>query len=186
MKKSVESNGGFYIGRYEAGRLDEEVVVRKNMPVYNNIAWSEKDDMTDTNGGAKQLAEEFSNKNKYSNIDTTLCYGVQWDATMQFIDKNYINHTCTETSYVRNSSKNGNYTGILANTGADESYAIKNVYDMAGNVYEWTMEAYGNNSRIYRGGGYGSDGNIFPSSLRLNCLPSYSFENVGFRIVLIL
>ena len=51
MKKSVEENKGFYIGRYETG-IDEnnKAVVKKDKPVYNNIKWGNS--MTDSAGGA--------------------------------------------------------------------------------------------------------------------------------------
>ena len=37
MKTSVENNHGFYIGRYETGKIDNQVVVKKDTTVYNNI-----------------------------------------------------------------------------------------------------------------------------------------------------
>ena len=42
------------------------------------------------------------------------------------------------------------------NTGGVSSDVDKNIYDLAGNVLEWTMEAYGASYRVVRGGSYRS------------------------------
>ena len=48
----------------------------------------------------------------------------------------------------------------FAPTGYNEMYKVKNIYDLAGNIWEWTLEAYGTNNRIKRGGRYdGFDSN---------------------------
>ena len=41
-----------------------------------------------------------------------------------------------------------------AKTGSMDEYRVKNIYDLAGNVWEWTLEAGGNQIRTVRGGGY--------------------------------
>ena len=72
--------------------------------------------------------------------NSTLCYGVQWDAVLRWINKDYsINYI------LRDSTEKGNYdaNGNLIKSGNDENYQIKNIYDLAGNVSEWTMENYG-------------------------------------------
>ena len=99
MKSSVEKNQGFYIGRYEAGVEGNTEVVKKNMTVHNNISWGAN--MKDGNGGAVLLSKEFAGDKGYTSVTSTLCYGVQWDATMQFMDNNYINGTCSDTSYIK-------------------------------------------------------------------------------------
>ena len=99
MKSSVEKNQGFYIGRYETGRYENEIVIKKNMTVHNGIAWGAN--MKDGNGGAVLLSKKFAGDKGYTSVTSTLCYGVQWDATMQFMDNNYINGTCSDTSYIK-------------------------------------------------------------------------------------
>ena len=188
------NNKGFYIGRYEAGKENNKVVVKKNKPVYGGVGWSNKRDMTTLTGGAVELAKNFvkttyTDNNKTVGVVSTLVYGVQWDATMQFFDNNYINGECATNSYVRNSSDKGNYS-LLINTGSNENYKMKNIYDMAGNAYEWTMEAYSPDSsyRIMRGGMVGrSDwhsGSITPVSIRASQNPDYAYVYHGFRIAL--
>ena len=163
MYNSVKTYGGFYIGRFEAGQEDGNLVVKKGKTVYNNVPWSANGSMqetTGTTGGAVELSRNFDSRYTNQSVISTLCYGVQWDATMNFIDPNYITKAtigtpgCSEDSYVRDSTGQGNYqdddsTNNPGNTGL---YVKNNIYDLAGNVREWTMESYDTNSRVYRGG----------------------------------
>ena len=57
----------------------------------------------------------------------------------------------------------GNYSGTLKTTG---QYTVRNIYDLAGNVYEWTMEKYGSDYRVMRGGFYDISGSDYPASIR--------------------
>ena len=75
-------------------------------------------------------------------------------------------------------------TGI--DVGNNKSNCVNNIYDLAGNVYEWTMESYDTNSRVSRGGGYRDTGADFPASYRLYGGPSNSGDGVGFRLTLYL
>ena len=177
MKNSVLENNGFYVGRYETGTksnierneesgIEDKTVVKQGFKVYNYIAWSNSDDMTNEIGGAVEKAKKFAKDNNYKSVTSTLIYGVQWDAIMNWIDPLYKNGSCdTNKSYVANSTGRGNYNeeqntnpwkGNVTITGATEEYSIKNIYDLAGNVYEWTMEAVNVNGtierRIKRGG----------------------------------
>ena len=124
------------------------------------------------------------NKNTETNVKSTLCYGVQWDAVMNFIDSNYVNGRAE--GYVKNSENQGNYTRNIAKTGDQETYAIKNIYDMAGNVYEWTMEAYSTDGRVDRGGNYRDSGDRYPASYRNYTVPDGSKDDIGFRVTLYL
>lgn len=199
MKNSVLKYDGFYLGRYEAGvegenrreneGITDEVVIKQGKNVFNYIGWSNSEDMTNITGGAFEKAKTFSENNEYSSVNSTLIYGVQWDASMQFIDSNYKDGNCNvNTSFVANSTEKGNYSGILEKTGAKANYAIKNIYDLAGNVDEWTMESYHYFCRTNRGGSYNSISAInSPASYRVNGQrPSASAENIGFRISLYL
>lgn len=104
---------------------------------------------------------------------------------MQFFDSNYVTGTCDENSYVKDSTNKGNYSSSLINTGSNENYKVKNIYDMAGNVYEWTMEASDTLYRVNRGGYYGYTGSGNPASIRRCSFPTITYDNIGFRVALI-
>ena len=85
--------------------------------------------------------------------------------------------------YSNNKSNNSTHkTGIDVDTNA--SNKVKNIYDMAGNVYEWTMEACGTYYRVLRGGAYNNTGSYGPASLRGNDNPIYPNNYFGFRLAL--
>ncbi len=194
MYASVEQNGGFYIARYEAGKEGGKVVSKKNVTAYNCIPWGDNITESTTTGAVKE-SREMAKENNYQGVTSTLCYGVQWDAALNFIDPAYITNevdgkpSCDTTSYVRNSkgmgwysdNKSGNSdnkTGINVDDRA--SNAQKNIYDMAGNVYEWTMEIYKTVSRVVRGGNYSDS---YPASYRFGnyFVPTYLEAGIGFR-----
>ena len=201
MYDSVYNNEGFYIGRYEAGRDSTDsnkVVIQKGANVYNNVAWSKNKTMneesvvegTESNpDGAIELARNFDTANEYKTVTSTLCYGVQWDATLTWIDPDY-------TGFAKDSSGMGWYSGVSGNaehkTGIDlkEGDSVKNmtkkIYDLAGNVREWTMESCYTHTRVIRGGYYIISGSGDPASRRYNDSPSNSNSYVGFRVTLYL
>ena len=206
MYKSVKDYGGFYIGRFETGKDEEgKAVIRKGVTPYNNVPWSVTESMTEkevidgTENGAIEQARCFAKANGYTSVKSTLCYGVQWDAALNYIDPKYITNaeaigkpSCEETSYVRDSSGKGNYfdsdsTNNPGQTGAKDEYNIKNIYDLAGNVYEWTMESYSTDSRVIRGGYYNTSGSSTPSSIRnYSYGPDDAISRIGFRTTLYL
>ncbi|MGN1310509.1 MAG: hypothetical protein ACI4VP_02185, partial [Clostridia bacterium] len=228
MVASVAKYGGFYIGRYEAGtdtiRTNKsgttDVVVQKGAYPYNYVCWGKtmtdyESEYTWTSGSNTYNVGHgavYLSKNMYTDTDestygvtSTLCYGVQWDATLRFIrDKvdvtdsttwgNYGHHRFTfsgkySSNYgstwsdeVTNETKPGgngdDYNAWLLTTGASEANKAKNIYDLAGNVYEWTMEAYSSTIRFVRGGNYG---NYYPASNRNLDDPTLCGDYIGFR-----
>lgn len=204
MKESVLEYDGFYIGRYEAGidsasertensNIDENAVIKKGKYVYNFIGWSNSNDMNVENGGAVEKSKNFDTENGYTSVISTLIYGVQWDAVMQWFDKKYIAGSDNLKSIVSDSTGKGNYydsenqnewKGRLAKTGSSTDYEIKNIYDLAGNAREWTMESYGSNLRIRRGGYYNNSGFDGPVSDRAFGNPMGEFYFNSFRICL--
>ena len=174
MYTSVKKNGGFYIGRYESGNDNGKVVSKKNATVYNNIGWSNVNNMTTETGGVVEKA-----RGMYPG-KSTLVYGVQWDAVMRWISKD-----SSLSQYLTNSAGKGNYN---ANnpipTGSNENYKMKNIYDMAGNVGEWTMEACNTYPRVDRGGYYSYTGSEYPVTYRSSGSPNYSNYDLGFRVAL--
>lgn len=190
MYKSVRKYKGFYIGRYETG-IEENVartsssdisqtpIVKKNKFIYNYIKWG--NDMNDEDGGAVEKARAMYNSENYNGIKSTLCYGVQWDEIMRWIQKD------SSINYIlADSQEKGNYdqSGDLIKTGNYANYEIKNIFDLAGNVSEWTMETYDTNQKVLRGGKSGSTQNISNrEAIDINSNDSKS-GLFGFRIAL--
>lgn len=152
MLESVEKYGGFYIGRYETGNLNqkEAVVVKNN----NDIAmqnWYTQYNL------AKTIAAD-------TNVTTTMIWGSQWDATMRWM---YESGDLNKKIYTYNSDGKGNYNSdAIIPTGTIEEYSVNNIYDMAGNVVDWTIEANTDAYRINRGGNINHGGMEDPASER--------------------
>ena len=73
--------------------------------------------------------------------------------------------------------------GNLQKSGFSEYWKTKNIYDFAGNVFEWTNEAY-DTERIRRGGSFGRIGSEYSVSYRSNGTKTNTSDRVGFRLVL--
>ena len=215
MVNSVNTYGGFYIGRYEAGsnenrktsKTDETVLVKKGALPYNYVCWAidmeNYEAIKDGYGHGAVYLSLHMYDDKDVGVTSTLCYGAQWDATLKFI-KDKVNVTDSTTwgnygdstfefsggyssNYGANWSsdtttkpKRGNY--ILA-TGVSDKNKAKNIYDLAGNVLEWTMEAFSTSNRVVRGGQSINPGGGYPASWRnVNSPKNVSFVvGIGFR-----
>ena len=74
-------------------------------------------------------------------------------------------------------------TGWLLSTGALKAAKVNNIYDMAGNVWEWTMEGINTNTYAMRGG-YGNGVEEGGIALRNGIHPLNPNTDKGFRIAL--
>ena len=167
MIESVEKYGGFYIGRYEIGDSSKEkVVIKKGNTDISNQTWYKM------YKNCKEL------KNNNTNIETGMIWGSQGDRTLMWLlegnDKtkeeicvdssswgNYFN---SKFKYGNNSLKNTG-TSIKIPTGSSEYTNVNNIYDLAGNAIEWTMESC-SNRREYRGGHSQYNGDTQPANFR--------------------
>ena len=134
-----------------------------------------------------------------------MIWGIQWDETMKWLidtgEKtyediasdstswgNYYNNSFTyytDTSKSTATKSSGSTTRIPS--GAYEGANANNVFDLAGNVYDWTLESNGSGtgiSRYFRGGLYGNDGYIYPAAYRSYDYPNDSNDYVGLRCAL--
>ena len=151
---SINANGGYYIGRYEIGNENNVAVIKQNQDPYTNIKWSE----------AYALAKGINVGNK---ANSYLCSSHSWDTAIKFIQTHSTatNYATTRENLNGNwqdkevKDKSGNIikkTGTAArlNTGLTTSWA--NIYDMGGNVGEFTTELNPNTSEavVLRGGDY--------------------------------
>ena len=97
--------------------------------------------------------------------------------------------------YVTNGAGKGNYGTIsgvendvysgVAPTGSQDAYSTKNIFDLAGNVFEWSLEASNTDCRVVRGGHYivAPADNIRPVYRRSN-FPTVSISYNGSRLTL--
>lgn len=158
--------------------------------------------MTDITGGAVEKARNMTFANKKIKVNPTLCYGVQWDATLNFIDPDFITNqetegipNCKANSYLVDSTDKGWYSNNSSEnsehkTGVDLEDKVnspKNIYDMGGNIYEWIMESCYTEYRVVRGGDFSISGRDVPSSSRGYDDPGLADdEEGGFRVTLYL
>ena len=209
MLKSVYQNGGFYIGKYETGiesapktsnsstAPTETPVIKQNAYPYNYVTCIQ----------AQTLASNMESGNHTS----SLMFGVQWDLVLKYLETkgasqadlknnstswgNYNNNLWNITNenlkYAPNGSRWTSATekakvsnsGILLSTGASDDFCKQGIYDLAGNVCEWTLE-YTSDSRYpcaNRGGSYYDSGVYFPAVRRYGNLTT-SYNCVGFRV----
>ena len=142
------------------------LVIKKDTTVWNYI----------TKNLAKTKAESLYTKAE-ENVDSKLCSSYAWDTILKFVQ--------TEDSTYPTNSVNGTYeTEDIQTTGKS---VINNIYDLAGNVEEWTSENYSVDGKVVsRGGNYTGTGTTTPSANRnVNDLTTAG-KNIGFRIVLYL
>lgn len=193
MKKSVLKYNGFYVGRYEASKDETDntkVSIKQGKTPWVYIDWGNSTTDKGTTGAVYKSQQMYTDKEKYG-VTSTLMYGVQWDAILQWIDPEYKNEDGTlyeKNSFVANSTDKGNYSGSLSTTGSNENYAVKNIYDLAGNVCEWTNEANTTGNRVIRGGDYSNNSSSkYPISSRgYDSTNNASHANYGFRVALYL
>ena len=212
MLKSVYKHGGFYVGKYETGIEDapktygssstaptEIPVIKQNAYPYNYVTCSQ----------AQTLASNMES----GNYTSSLMFGVQWDLVLKYLEtkgtaqadlktnstswgnynnnlwnitnansKYYTNYQWTSGAY----GAKGSGSNILLSTGASDTFSKQGIYDLAGNVYEWTLE-YTSNSSIpctRRGGSYSDSGSNHPASYRDSYYMTRYGIIIGFRVAL--
>ena len=167
MIASLEKYKGFYIGRYEL------------------TANGEKTGATQTDKNWYTLYKNCTTLATGSKVKTRMIWGLQWDATCKWL--------ATSNFDITNSSTWGNYSnntadghGSKQNTGFSESWKANNIYDFAGNCWEFTQEADSTNGRAGRGGYSDFNGSVYPASLRSYDSPSTTDSLNGSRPTLYL
>ena len=179
FKNSVATNGGYYIGRYEArtatvrnaaGNALTQITEKGTENVYNYV----------TQLQAAQLSQNMYNSDKFT---SDLMNSYAWDTAIVFIQ-----NCGTNSKYSRQNSLNTSLsqTGTNSLTDTSKTDVQCNIYDMASNIWEWTTETSNDSSNpcVYRGGGYNSS-NCY-SSIRDSYYTSNSTIGRGFRPLLYL
>ena len=176
MIESIRKYGGFYIGRYELS----EAGVQKNQPTLTNKNWY------NLYNACKDTKLQASDK-----VKTGMIWGCQWDVTCNFIankgeqksitdSRTWGNYNDSEGDAKVIVTENGTETnkyGTKQNTGYSEYWKANNIYDLAGNCFEWTQEANNTVGRADRGGSCGGNGSSCPASDRFsfNCSPGSGY-----------
>jgi hypothetical protein len=193
MVQSVAAHGGFYIGRYEASygsgsSLSDYVPASKPVTASQSgriwVRFSPQD--------ATKVCENLYRDNP--TVQGFFLWGANWDTTLQWL----VDTGCKKYAEVAsNSTSWGNYSddpfspGASGNyTGAWEQAKANNIYDLAGNNWEWTQERYGSNY-VMRSGGYNlmggaCPGSRYPAAIRDPLPGNSNHPNVTFRVALYL
>ena len=176
MIASIEEYKGFWIGRYELSGTTSSPKVQKgtsdtDLPI-GNTNWY------DLYKACKSLSADNTK------AITRMIWGCQWDATCNYIAEggtysiknptpwgNYNDYN-TENNYTEGSEKYEAKAGSKAPAGTSENWKAKNIYDFAGNMSEWTQEAYSTTYRADRGGYYSIGGGGGPAAHRFSSYPN--------------
>ena len=159
MVTKVTENKGFWVGRYETSNMvndnaqdatNQITVIKGTTTGINNVNWYRM----------------YAQQKSYSNLALTnststtssMIWGSQWDQIMIWMKevKNTVN-TDNGEYYVTNAVGMGNY-GVAdvddypdkTNPAETGCYDVKNIYDLAGNIYDWTLEAHSASDRVIR------------------------------------
>lgn len=213
--KSIYNNGGFYIGRYEAGiegsyRTSSSSgtnlptpVIKANAYPYNFISCSQ----------AQSLASGMQS----GEYTSGLMFGFQWDLALKYIDEkcaetaelttdstewgNYKNSiydlTNLKAKYLPDSISTSTWTeppyykektdkSIIYTTGGNNLRMKQNIYDLAGNLAEWTLNltTVSGNTVGGNGGDFSQDGTVAATYRSSTYNAELRYENVGFRVVI--
>ena len=173
----VVKYGGFYIGRYEAGIPEGDTspsnkigipVSKKDATVWTNINYT----------NAKASAENMIS-NEY--VQTGLLTGKAWDTVCHWIKSDdELKDSRTYGNYINSLAPANENSGTKRTAGFNENWKVKNIYDLAGNVWEWTSEAR-SSLFFFRGGSCVIDGSDFPVSYRFYDDASLQNDYIGFR-----
>ena len=151
MSVSVKKYHGFWIGRYElTGTVDTPTVKA------GDVLTASSSEAGNWYGLYKACQNVIKNN---TDVKSTMIYGCQWDETMSWLNKCGYN---TDTD----SSSWGNYSGSPINTGSVSTYKANEIFDLAGNYYDWTQEAFSTSLRVFRGGFYYNSGSSYPAAGR--------------------
>lgn len=205
IKESITKYGGFYIGKYEASLIDGKVSSKKNVIPLVNIKWGE---LTSKFGnGAYSYARNVATINSYKKLKSTLLYDSMWTSTLNFMGISNDNNSVKYGNYnganfnidnkeARGSKDEGETfeyiaskstnSRVLFTTGASDRNCIKNIYDIAGNVSEWTISLLNNNEEtaITRGGDYYDLSNLLSAKYASEKSVLEESSTIGFRVAL--
>ena len=170
---SISKNGGFYIARYEAS-YENEKVVSKVSKIADTSQGSEDGKLSKTI--QTQALSEAKAMYDSQEFTSSLLTGAAWDRTLGWLEET---GAVTSFQIVEDYKSWGNYeddtfsgtTGLI-NTGSMEETERNHIFDLAGNMSEWTTEAKNVDGRVVRGLSTSGDASSCVSRLRHSSKPS--------------
>ncbi len=169
MIESVKTNGGFYVSRYEMGVEEKKITSKKIEPT------TASNELTQSWYGLYARAKTYTNIKK--SVQSSMIWGSQYDAMLNYALMGSDKGKVIETG---NGYNTENASGPTT-SGITETDKIMNIYDLNGNLYEWTLEEASNDSRTLRGSSYASE--LSPSN-RSNYNESDIYDNIGTHFTL--
>ena len=192
-KASVAKYGGFYIGRYETGIVsgsDTTPRIKQGLEPYTGSTYNQIVRWQD----AYRLAKSIGG---IAGGTTYLCSSYAWDTAINFIQTNssYTNYATSidnmnENWYSREVKDASGNVIKPANTSQRLKTGLTtpkcNIYDMGGNVAEFTTELKPGTSEsvVLRGGYWGNS--YMSAGHRFDTSPGSYYDSVGFRATLFL
>lgn len=182
--KSVKKYKGFYVGRYELTGTTTNPTVQRNNPVLTADALE-----ANTWYGLKDACNRVVST---EDAKSYMIYGNQWDRIMEWIIDTGAR---SETEVMVNSNTWGNYSDSIGNanvgnrqetqdSGFSDYWSANNIYDLAGNYYEWTQETFETEHRVHRGGGYWYSGSEYVAYFRDNQPPTTTRSDITARVAM--
>ena len=185
MVTSVTTNKGFYVARYEASADSESTKAQSKREA---TSWS-----------SISLWDAKTNSANYNaTLHSHLMYGIEWDSILNWLNGNAKiskdgQNTLMELSDLQKDSCSwGNYNNSIGNaatnsnsrqtTGKSEYWKANNIYDLAGNEWEWTQERWSTGDTwTVRGASWGNAGSDGPAAYRDYYKESVMRDSIGFR-----
>ena len=136
VKKVIESKG-FWIGRYETSEMSSS---NDDTAVSIVAGKGTSDGISKVNWYRMYKQQQnYANKKELdtSKIQSTMIFGAAYDQTMLFAN-------CEKAT-----TPQKDYSTVMTGNVTTDCY--KNIYDLCGNLWEWTTEAYDTNHRVIRG-----------------------------------
>ena len=159
MIKGVEEAGGFWVGRYETSKMSTDTSKDTSETDFIQVIKGTTEGISGMNWYRMYAQQKNYEKHlsKSNNVKSSMIWGSQWDQIMIWMKEELNEESPTNGAfYVTNSVGMGNFGAIsgvedgyddLAATGC---FDVRNIFDLAGNVYDWTLEASYTNNRVYR------------------------------------
>ena len=164
MVEGVNAKGGFWVGRYETSNMKQDNTQDSTNVI--KVVKGTRNGINAANWYRMYAQQKNYAKNKFGETAKTkssMIWGSQWDQIMIWmkdIPAEYTNSTYTGKFYITNAVGMGNYGTIEGVTdGYTEIFSpaktgcfdVKNIFDLAGNVDDMTLEAgYNMHLRVLR------------------------------------